>query len=98
VPSGITVQATNYLGPQLASRDKVLLWDGDGKHPPLRPQYIVAQVRQLQFTFSSVREQRASVQALENGGYKVVFRRDGYVVLHRVGPSGAAKSAKGAAG
>jgi uncharacterized membrane protein len=98
VPSGVTVQATNYLGPQLASKDRVLLWDGDGKHPPLYPPWVVANVRQLQFTFSSVRQQRQSVQHLENSGYRVVFRRDGYVVLHRVGQKTAAKTAQGGAG
>src|SRR5450755_3965184 len=98
VPSGVTVQATNYLGPQLASRDTVLLWDGDGKHPPLRPPWVVAQVRQRQFTFSTVRQQRQNVQQLEHSGYRVVFDRDGYVVLHRVGQQGAAKTAKGGAG
>jgi uncharacterized membrane protein len=98
VPSGVTVQATNYLGPQLASRDTVLLWDGDGKHAPLRPPWVVAQVRQRQFTFSTVRQQRQNVQQLEHSGYRVVFDRDGYVVLHRVGQQGAAKTAKGGAG
>jgi len=98
VPSGVTVQATNYLGPQLAGRDHVLLWDGDGKHPPLRPPWIVAQVKQLQFTFSSVRQQRQAVAQLEHHGYRVVFDRHGYVVLHLVGQQGAGQTAKGAAG
>ena len=49
--------------PQLAARDYVLLWDGDGQHPPLLPQ-VVANMTQRQFTFSSLaRQQIASVRA-----------------------------------
>ena len=37
VPSGVTVEAVNSLGPQLSGRDTVLLWDGDGKTPRFAP-------------------------------------------------------------
>ena len=90
VPGGVTVEATGYLGPNLSGRDTVLLWDGDGATPPMIAPWVVADVRQRQFTFSSVREQKQHVTSLERNGYQVVFRRDGYVVLHRVGPGSAA--------
>jgi len=83
VPSGVSVQATQFLAPQLAERDYVLLWDGDGKHPPLLPQYVVASVAQRQFTFPNLAAQFASVRSYEQEGYTVIFRRSGYVVLRR---------------
>jgi len=98
VPSGVTVQAVNFLGPQLSARDTVLLWDGDGGTPPLGAPWVVANVRQPQFTFrGGVREQRQRVAFLERNGYRVVFKRDGYLVLHRVG-SGSGNPRQGPAG
>jgi uncharacterized membrane protein len=98
VPSGVTVQAVNFLGPQLSARDTVLLWDGDGGTPPLGAPWVVANVRQPQFTFrGGVREQRQRVAFLERNGYRVVFKRDGYLVLHRVGP-GSGTARQGSAG
>jgi uncharacterized membrane protein len=94
VPAGVTVQAVDNLGPQLSARDTVLLWDGDGSTPPLGSPWVVANVRQLQFTFYSLREQRQRVALLERNGYRVVFQRDGYVVLHRVGSRPGAAGAK----
>jgi uncharacterized membrane protein len=84
VPSGVTVQAVNNLGPQLSGRDTVLLWDGDGRHGPLRPPWVVADVARLAFTFASVTQQKQSVALLLRSGYRTVFERDGYVVLRRV--------------
>ena len=95
VPSGVTVQVSNHLAPHLSGRDAVLLWDGDGKHPPLRPLWIVADVTVRQFTFTSVRQQIDIVRQLERSGYRDVFYRDGYIVLHRVGASGGTTSARG---
>jgi uncharacterized membrane protein len=83
VPSGVSVQASQFLAPQLAERDYVLLWDGDGKHPPLLPQYVVASVAQRQFTFPNLAAQIANVRAYEQKGYTVIFRRNGYLVLRR---------------
>ena len=88
VPSGVTVAASDYLGPQLSARDRVLLWDGDGWTSPTAAPWVVADVRTLQFTFKSRKEQRQRVALLERDGYKVVFSRDGYIVLHRPGPPG----------
>jgi uncharacterized membrane protein len=81
VPSGTTVEAVNYLGPQLSGRDTVLLWDGDGETPRFAP-WVVADVRRREFTFPSVRAERLRIALLEKHGYQVAFRRDGYVVLH----------------
>jgi uncharacterized membrane protein len=85
VPSGVTVEAVNNLGPQLSGRDTVLLWDGDGGTPPMAAPWVVAYIRQRQFTFRSLGEQRQLVAFLEHNGYRVVFRRGGYLVLHRAG-------------
>jgi uncharacterized membrane protein len=97
VPAGVSVQAVDNLGPQLSARDTVLLWDGDGGTPALGSPWVVANVRKRQFTFYSLREQRRRVALLERSGYRVVFSRDGYLVLHRTGPPAAAgaKEAKG---
>jgi len=83
VPSGVSVQATQFLAPQLAARDYVLLWDGDGRHPPLLPQYVVASVSQRQFTFCDLTAQIDSVRQYEHEGYTVIFQRSGYLVLRR---------------
>jgi uncharacterized membrane protein len=89
VPSGVTVEAVNDLGPQLSSRDTVLLWDGDGGTPPYGAPWVVADTDRLVFTFSSVNQQIQRVGQLERHGYKIVFSRDGYIVLHRPGqPTG----------
>jgi hypothetical protein len=89
VPGGVTVEAVNPLGPQLSGRDTVLLWDGDGKHGPLRSPWVVADVARPEFTFTGVSQQRQDVALLLHNGYRIVFERDGYVVLHRsVSPGG----------
>ena len=80
VPSGITVEAVNHLGPQLSGRDTVLLWADDGETPRFSP-WVVADVTGREF-FPSVRAERRRVARLEADGYQVAFRRDGYVVLH----------------
>ena len=84
VPSGVTVEAVNHVGPQLSARDTVLLWDGDGSSP-LRPPWVVADVAKREFTFPSLAAQWQRVAFLERTGYQVVFQRKGYVVLHRTG-------------
>ena len=94
VPSGVTVQAVDNLGPQLSARDTVLLWDGDGSTPALGSAWVVANISRPQFTFASVREQKQRVALLERRGYQVVFRRDGYLVLHRGGSRAGAAGAK----
>jgi uncharacterized membrane protein len=96
VPSGVRVEATDNLGPQLSARDTVLLWDGDGDTPPFGAPWVVANISQPQFSFTGVREQRQRVALLERHGYKVVFSSHGYVVLHRVGPAHTARSKESA--
>ena len=85
VPSGVTVEAVPFLGPQLSPRDFVLLWDGDGGTPPTYAPWVVANIRQPQFSFHSVPDQKQRVAQLVHDGYKIVFRRHGYLVLHRAG-------------
>jgi uncharacterized membrane protein len=86
VPSGVVVVAANHVGSELSSRDTVLMWDGDGSTPALAAPWVVADVARRQFNFPTVAEQGASVAFLLRHGYQVVFRRDGYLVLHRPGP------------
>jgi uncharacterized membrane protein len=81
VPSGVTVEAVNPLGPHLSGRDTVLLWDGDGGSP-LYPPWVVAATSSRQFTFHSVEQQKQRLALLEKHGYRIVFDRGGYVVLH----------------
>jgi len=81
VPSGVVVEAANSIGPELSSRDTVLLWDGE--QPPLGSPWIVADVLHHQMTFANVAAQRTRVALLIRSGYKVVFKREGYIVLHR---------------
>jgi uncharacterized membrane protein len=97
VPSGVTVEAVNFLGPALSARDTVLLWDGDGSSP-LRPPWVVADTAKRQFTFSSREQQRERVALLKRTGYQVVFKRRGYVVLHRIGGQASARTSGGSAG
>jgi hypothetical protein len=101
VPSGVTVEAVNPLGPHLSGRDTVLLWDGDGETPVFAP-WVVAATVGRQFTFHSVQEQEQRIALLKRHGYKTVFDRGGYIVLHspdaaKAGPE-AGKAGPGSAG
>lgn len=98
VPSGVRVEAVNKLGPHLSGRDTVLLWDGDGETPVLAAPWVVADWKVRQFTFSSVRDQAIRVRLLERHGYRIVFERDGYVVLHQGPGSTGHRKIKAAAG
>jgi hypothetical protein len=46
---------------------------------------VVADVGKKEFTFKSRTQQRQRVALLERSGYRIVFERGGYVVLHRPG-------------
>jgi uncharacterized membrane protein len=85
VPSGVTIEVANFLGPQLSARDTVLEWDANRHPSPTLTSWVIADVRRVEFSFSSLRQERQRVALLESDGYKVVFRRDGYIVLHRIG-------------
>jgi uncharacterized membrane protein len=82
VPSGVSVEAANGVGPRLSARDTVLLWDGDGYTPFLAAPWVVADVTRREFTFHSVLDERQRVRLLEHYGYRIVFERAGFVVLH----------------
>jgi len=88
VPPGVLVAAANKLGPHLVARDTVILWDGDGGTPPLLAHWVIATTSRVQFTFSTIAQEqngRDGVAFLEHHGYRVVFHRLGYYVLHRDG-------------
>ncbi|WP_433433201.1 DUF2079 domain-containing protein [Nonomuraea sp. CA-141351] len=79
VPSGVTVEAVNSLGPALTSRTTVLLWTAKSHGAP----WVVADTSRWEFPFGSPDEQLATVGELEADGYTKVFEHDGYVVLRR---------------
>ena len=82
VPSGVTVEAADRLGPQLSARDTVLLWDTQPRWAP----WVVADVARPEFPFKGdLQAQRQRVALLKRSGYRVVLARGGYVVLHRAG-------------
>jgi hypothetical protein len=94
MPDGVTVDAVDCLGPQLSARDTVLWWvAGGGTAAP----WVVADIETPQFTCKSATEQKQHVALLERSGCQVVFRREGYIVLHR-GGSGGSVSSKEASG
>ncbi|GII04733.1 DUF2079 domain-containing protein [Planobispora takensis] len=79
VPDGVIVEAVNSVGPALTSRTTVLLW---GMQPYGSP-WIVADVDRWSYPFPSHDQQRERVEGALREGYRKVFERDGYVVLHR---------------
>jgi uncharacterized membrane protein len=88
VPSGVVVGAPNNVGPQLDTRDTVLIWDGDGETPIFTP-WVIANVKQAQFSFLSVKAQKRRVALLRAHGYVTVFTDDGFLVMHAPGAAGA---------
>lgn len=83
VPAGVVVEAENNLGPQLAGRDTVLLWDS--KHPRWAP-WVAAYVGPAYWPFPSTPAELRRVRLLRARGYSVVYSRGKYVVLHRPVP------------
>ncbi|MEV5709585.1 DUF2079 domain-containing protein [Actinoallomurus sp. NPDC052274] len=83
VPSGALVETTNYLGPQISARTRVLLWDRTPRWAP----WVVADTRVRHFPFHTLDEQRQRVDLLRRSGYQVVFEEEGYAVLHRARPA-----------
>jgi uncharacterized membrane protein len=82
VPSGVTVEAANPLGPRLTSRTTVLLWDELPRWAP----WVVADTANQVFPFCTVAQQQAKVDYLTGHGYRIVYSVDGYLVLHHPGP------------
>jgi uncharacterized membrane protein len=78
VPSGVTVDAADMLGPALSGRDTVLLW-GPSAHTAA---WVVGQTWYT-FPWPGKASQLASIAALRKAGWRLVFARDGYLVLHR---------------
>ncbi|MBO2454883.1 DUF2079 domain-containing protein [Actinomadura barringtoniae] len=79
VPDDALVEAVNPIGPVLSTRARVLLWDRRPRNAP----WVVADTRRIQFPFWAVEEQRLRVTQLQASGYRTLFARDGYLVLHR---------------
>lgn len=79
LPSGVTADVADMMGPALSGRDTVLLW-GPSAHTA---SWIVAQTW-YSFPWPTKAEQLASVAAIEKTGWHVVFAQDGYLVLHRL--------------
>ncbi|MEU5877966.1 DUF2079 domain-containing protein [Spirillospora sp. NPDC047279] len=82
VPDGALVEAVNPVGPALSPRTRVLLWDWQPRDAP----WVVADTRRRQFPFATRDEQLRRVDQLVARGYRRVFQREGFVVLHRPGP------------
>lgn len=82
VPDGVTVEAPSSIAPQLASRDTVLLWDGDGESP-LYPRWVVTDTSSGIFTFKGgIPQEKRRVKLLKDHGYQVIFSKSGYLVMH----------------
>jgi uncharacterized membrane protein len=88
LPSGVVVAAVNNIGPQLDTRDTVLVWDGDGDTPIFTP-WVIANVTQPQFTFPTIKAQVQRVDLLRAHGYVTVFEDAGFLVMHAPGAGGA---------
>lgn len=81
VPSGVTVEVPNSLGPQLSDRTTVLLLDFLPRWAP----WVVVDTQRPNFPFCTAQEQQQRVPYLTAHGYRIVFQDDGYVVLHDAG-------------
>ncbi|MBB2909406.1 putative membrane protein [Streptosporangium becharense] len=79
VPDGVVVEAANNLGPALSGRATVLLWGAGAPGAP----WIVADTARWTYPFGSPDLQRQRVDEALRSGYRTVFERDGYLVLHR---------------
>jgi len=89
VPSGATVEAAAGVGAHLSARDAVLLWDGE--NPPRWAPWVLADVRQVEFSFTSIRAEKERLALLLRHGYRITFEQRGYFVLHRASAPRAAR-------
>lgn len=81
VPDGVTVEAMNYVGPALSGRCDVRLLDRTPRGAP----WVLLDTAHRSFPFVTLAEQRHRLPYLEAHGYREVFHRHGYVVLHKGG-------------
>ena len=77
VPRGVTVEASDRLQPHLVDHTNALLLDGE-EHDAT---WLVADVGKPDWPLSNVPKQQAYVARREGEGWRLVFSRDGYVVL-----------------
>lgn len=84
VPSGVTVEVVDNLGPQLSGRDTVLLWDRLPRWAP----WVVADTGRADFPFCDLTEQLDRIAFLTAHGYRIAYQTGQYVVLHQDGPPG----------
>ncbi len=82
IPDNAYVASATQVGPQLLSRDKVVMWGPPGDRNYPAPPWILADVKRTSYPFKDVAAQQAEVQRLESTGYRVVFQSDGWLVLH----------------
>jgi len=81
VPSGVTVQAPNRMGPHLSGRDTVLLWDGNG-HTPIFTPWIIAIDNGRNFGWTSAEQEKERVDLLLKHGYVIVAQIRDFIVMH----------------
>lgn len=86
VPDNVLVAAATNVGPQLLSRDRVVLWAVPGNRGYPDAPWILADVSRPSWPFINVAAQQADVEYLKLKGYQVVFQEDGYLVLHQGPP------------
>jgi uncharacterized membrane protein len=82
VPSGATVEASDFLAPHLVDRTQVMLLDAT----PHDAQWVVFDEGNLEFPMTPA-AQSSRASWLVSHGYQQVFARDAIVVFHRTGPA-----------
>jgi len=86
VPDNVLVAAAAKIGPQLLSRDRVILWDAPGDRGYPDAPWVIADIERYSWPFPSLAAQQADVEYFKLKGYQVVFQEDGYLVLHQGPP------------
>lgn len=87
VPDNVLVAAATAVGPQLLSRDRVILWDEPGDRGYPDAPWVIADSARSSWPFPTMAAQKTDIQYLEHKGYQVVFQEDGYLVLHQGSPT-----------
>jgi hypothetical protein len=83
VPSGTLVAAAQNLGPQLLSRDRVIMWTYPHDRGYPQTPWVIADIQRPSPPFASIAAQAADVRLLLAQHYSIVFEDDGYVVLRQ---------------